>query len=81
MDELTSIVIAPTLLFLIFVAPIWIIMHYRSKNRAQTSLTNDDRDELERLSEAAENMRERIDTLESILDSESPEWRRRAASE
>lgn len=81
MDELTSIVIAPTLLFLIFVAPIWIIMHYRSKNRAQTSLTNDERDELERLSEAAENMRERIDTLESILDSESPEWRRRAASE
>lgn len=81
MDELTSIVIAPTILFLIFVAPIWIIMHYRSKNRAQTSLTNDERDELERLSEAAENMRERIDTLESILDSDSPEWRRRAASE
>lgn len=81
MDELTSIVIAPTILFLIFVAPIWIIMHYRSKNRAQTSLTNDERDELERLSEAAENMRKRIDTLESILDSDSPEWRRRAASE
>ncbi len=81
MDELAPIVIAPTILFLIFVAPIWIIMHYRSKNRAQTSLTNDERDELERLSEAAENMRERIDTLESILDSDSPEWRRRAASE
>ena len=81
MDELAPIVIAPTILFLIFVAPIWIIMHYRSKNRAQASLTNDERDELERLAEAAENMRERIDTLESILDSESPDWRRRAASE
>lgn len=81
MDELAPIVIAPTVLFLIFVAPIWIIMHYRAKNRAQASLTNDERDELERLAEAAENMRERIDTLESILDSESPDWRRRAASE
>ena len=77
MDELGAFVVAPTILFLIFVAPIWIIMHYRSKNRAQASLTNDEREELERLSSAAENMRERIETLESILDADAPGWRRR----
>lgn len=77
MDEL---LIAPTLIFLIFVAPIWIVMHYRAKNRAQASLTQDERNELERLATAAEAMRKRIETLESILDADSPEWRRRAAS-
>lgn len=77
MDEL---IIAPTLIFLIFVAPIWIVMHYRAKNRAQASLTQDERNELERLATAAEAMRKRIETLESILDADSPEWRRRAAS-
>ena len=77
MDEL---LIAPTLIFLIFVAPIWIVMHYRAKNRAQASLTQDERNELERLARAAEAMRKRIETLESILDADSPEWRRRAAS-
>ena len=80
MDELGAFVVAPTILFLIFVAPIWIIMHYRSKNRAQASLTSDEREELERLSSAAENMRERIETLESILDADAPGWRRRHAA-
>ena len=68
----------PTVLFLIFVAPLWIIMHYRSKRRSEGMLTEDERAELERLAASAENMHERIDTLESILDAEAPDWRRSA---
>ena len=77
MDELAPIIVAPTVLFLIFVAPIWIIMHYRSKDRAQGSLSAGAHAELERLAEKAESMRERIETLESILDAETPDWRQR----
>ena len=80
MDEIAPIIIAPTVLFLIFVAPVWIIMHYRSKGRAQASLSADERTELERLASSAESMRERIETLESILDSETPDWRKRVAA-
>lgn len=69
----------PGVLFLIFVAPLWIIMHYRSKGRSQGMLTADERAELERLASSAEDMRERIETLESILDAETPDWRRRSA--
>ncbi|MCY3839025.1 MAG: envelope stress response membrane protein PspB [Gammaproteobacteria bacterium] len=75
---LPEFIIAPAVLFLIFVAPLWIIMHYRSKGRSQGMLTADERAELERLASSAEDMRERIETLESILDAETPDWRRRS---
>ena len=69
----------PGVLFMFFVAPLWIIMHYRSKGRSQGMLTEDERTELERLASSADDMRERIETLESILDAETPDWRRRTA--
>lgn len=74
-----DVIIVPAILFLIFVAPLWVIMHYRSKRRSGGMLTTDERAELERLASSAEDMRERIETLESILDAETPDWRRRSA--
>lgn len=76
--ELPVFFFVPAVLFLIFVAPIWIIMHYRSKRRGEGLLTEDERAELERLAASAETMQERIETLESILDAETPDWRRRS---
>ena len=76
---LPEFIIAPAVLFLIFVAPLWIIMHYRSKGRSQGMLTADERAELERLASSADDMWERIETLEAILDAETPDWRRRSA--
>ena len=77
MDELIPLVVVPTFLFMVVVAPIWIVNHYRAKGRTNASLTEDERLELERLVNAAAGMRERIDTLESILDAETPGWRGR----
>ena len=71
-------IFVPMILFLIFVAPLWVVMHYRSKGRSQGMLTEDERGDLERLASSAEDMRERIETLESILDAETPDWRRRS---
>ncbi len=71
------LIFVPTLLFMVVVAPIWIVSHYRAKGRTSAALTEDERLELERLVNAAAGMRERIDTLESILDAETPEWRGR----
>ena len=77
MDGLSVLIFVPTLLFMVVVAPIWIINHYRAKGRTSAALTEDERVELERLVNAAAGMRERIDTLESILDAETPGWRGR----
>ena len=71
----------PTVIFLTIVAPVWIFMHYRSKQRAQGALSNEERLELETLSAHAERMMDRVDTLEAILDSETPGWRKRMQSE
>ena len=79
MEELYPIVIAPTVIFLLVVAPIWIVMHYRAKRNAEAVLSESERAELQRLSQAAVGMRERIETLESILDADTPEWRGRAS--
>lgn len=75
---MAEFIFVPTILFLIFVLPLWIIMHYRSKRRSQSMLTEEERTELERLASSAEDMRERIETLEAILDAETPDWRRRS---
>jgi phage shock protein B len=67
--------IAPIIVFLIVVAPIWIILHYRSKGKAADGLSSNERLELDEMIEVANNMAVRIETLEAILDVESPDWR------
>ena len=65
------------ILFILIVAPIWLIMHYSRVKHDKRLLDAEDREELSLLRERAENLNERIDTLESILDDQTPEWRRR----
>ncbi len=77
MRTILEFLMVPSVLFLLFVAPLWIIMHYRSKQRTSASLTEVERSDLERLASAAEGLCERVATLESILDAETPEWRQR----
>lgn len=77
MDVLT-VFFVPVVLFVLFVAPVWLILHYRSKRQAGASLTAEEQRELEALAEQAERMLDRIETLESILDVEAPGWRERA---
>ncbi|MFW6094481.1 MAG: envelope stress response membrane protein PspB [Pseudomonadota bacterium] len=80
-DGVFAFLFVPTIIFVCFVAPVWIFMHYRSKQQARSSLSDDERLELEELAAQAERMIERIDTLESILDSETPGWRNRMGRE
>ena len=63
---------------MIFVAPIWLILHYRSKKQVNQGLSAEEQASLQSLAEQAEKMSDRIQTLEAILDSEAPEWRNRA---
>ena len=77
MDGIVVAVFVPILVFLVVVAPAWIFMHYRSKQKTQGTLSENERAELETLALQAERMLERIDTLEAILDAETPAWRTR----
>lgn len=77
MDGIAVALFVPTVVFLAVVAPIWIFMHYRSKQQAQGALSEEERLELEALAAQAGRMTERIETLEAILDAETPDWRDR----
>ncbi|WP_196137402.1 envelope stress response membrane protein PspB [Aliikangiella sp. G2MR2-5] len=71
----------PIILFTIFVAPIWVIMHYRSKNQKGSGLSEAEHYRLQELTKIADSMMERIETLESILDQETPQWRQKYDAE
>jgi phage shock protein B len=64
--------------FMVFVAPIWLILHYKSKKQVSQGLSDTEIRSMQNLAEKAEQMAERIETLESILDAETPDWRNRA---
>ncbi|MEQ9849986.1 envelope stress response membrane protein PspB [Pectobacterium brasiliense] len=65
----------PLTIFMLFVAPIWLWLHYSQlKNSAQ--LGQNDMQRLTRLTEESNRMRERIRALEDILDAEHPDWRK-----
>ncbi|MDP5030175.1 MAG: envelope stress response membrane protein PspB [Paraglaciecola sp.] len=75
MEGIVGIVVAPIIIFMIFVAPIWLIMHYRSKKQINQGLTQEEYATLQELADRADKMADRIHTLESILDAEAPQWR------
>lgn len=70
-----EIIVAPVIIFMIIVAPIWLVLHYRSKRQVSQGLSEEEYIQLSDLSEMADNMADRIKTLEAILDAETPDWR------
>ena len=81
MDGNVVVFFVPTVVFIVVVLPLWLIMHYRTKQRAESALSQAERDDLQTLMISADRMVSRIDTLEAILDEESPGWRKRMANE
>ncbi len=77
MDDIVVAFFVPTIVFLVIVAPLWIVLHYRSRARTQSQLSDEERQSLETLAGRAELMAERIETLEAILDEQTPDWRAR----
>jgi phage shock protein B len=65
----------PLTIFVLFVAPIWLWLHYSNKRNGGTELSQSEIQRLQRVTKDAQQMRERINALEAILDAEHPNWR------
>ncbi|WMC11567.1 envelope stress response membrane protein PspB [Oceanimonas pelagia] len=76
MTELAWALVAPLNIFLFLVVPIWLVLHYRSKRRLDEGLDDSARTRLEQALQQSEQLAERVETLERLLDQEVPEWRR-----
>ena len=66
------------ILFLVVVAPVWIICHYATQWRRARRVSGDDEKTLGELWQTAQRMEGRIEALEKVLESEAPGWRMRA---
>ena len=64
-----------SVIFLIFVCPLWIIMHYSAKKRESKTLLEEESESLNRLLDTADRMEQRLDALEKILEAEDPNWK------
>ena len=65
----------PMIVFLTFVAPVWIVMHYRSVNRSSQSLSEDERGTIDSMLATIDKLQDRIHALEALLDADQPDWR------
>ena len=70
-------IFVPLIIFLAVVAPIWIIAHYVTRWRQTKTLSGEDEKMLTEMWESAARMGSRLNALERILDSETPDWRKK----
>ena len=74
MGELIGLV-AVVMIFSIPLSAIWGNILKERYRAQQSSLSDTERNSIQRLTSIAERMSDRIETLESILDAEVPDWR------
>jgi phage shock protein B len=67
----------PTVIFLGLVLPLWLVLHYAATWRASKGLSEEDKQTLEATLNELNRVEERLQTLETILDAEQPDWRDR----
>jgi len=68
---LTAVIIV----FMVVVLPIWLLLHYLAKMKKMQGLSKKDEATLSELWQNGSQLRQRIATLETILDEKIPDWR------
>lgn len=76
MDNFDFIGIA-LIVFFAIPAPLFIVLHFITKWKQSREISGSDEQLLEDLWDLSRRFEERLETLESILDREAPDWRRR----
>lgn len=64
------------ILFMVIVAPLWIIFHYTTRWRTSKTLSSEDEKLLADLWRSLERMESRMVSLERILDADCDDWRK-----
>lgn len=73
-----AIVFVPLMAFLVIVMPTWLTLYYRDKKRQGRELSDNEWADIEQTLKRAERMEQRIETLESILDTDHAGWRNKS---
>ena len=71
MGEIIAVILVSVVL------PLVVVLHYVTKWKDAKGLSREDEKMLEEIWESAQKMESRINTLETILDEQAPDWRKR----
>jgi phage shock protein B len=75
MFALLQLLFVPAVLFMVIVAPLWLIFHYVTLWRTQKHAGHADKGALNGMWHAAQRLEGRVMALEKLLDAEVPGWR------
>lgn len=75
--SLAELITIAIIIFIAIPAPIFIVLHFITKWKQTREISGGDEKMLEDLWQLSQRLEERLETLETILDSEAPEWRRK----
>jgi phage shock protein B len=70
-DNLTAVLIV----LISVLGPIWIVFHYRAKDKKGLQLSAGEAAVVDQLGQTAQRLEQRVVALERILDAEVPAWR------
>ena len=75
--NVTTALFILTVIFMTVVVPFVVIMHYSTKWKATKGLSDDEHRMLEDLWKESQAMQSRVNALETILENEVPDWRKK----
>ncbi|MGI9260812.1 MAG: envelope stress response membrane protein PspB [Woeseiaceae bacterium] len=73
-DQLLTIAL---IVFLLIPAPLFIVLHFITKWKQSREISGGDEKMLEEMWQLSQRLEQRLESLETILDSELPDWRRK----
>jgi len=75
--ELGQLITIAVIVFIAVPAPLFIVLHFITKWKQSREISGGDEKMLEDLWHLARRLEERLETLETILDSDHHDWRRK----
>ena len=75
--ELASLLTIAFIVFIAIPAPLFIILHFITKWKQSREISGGDEKMLEDMWLLAQRLEARLESLEEILDSDLPDWRRK----
>ena len=76
--ELAELLAIAAIVFIAIPAPLFIVLHFITKWKQSREISGGDEKMLEDMWLLAQRLEERLESLETILNSELPDWRRKA---
>jgi phage shock protein B len=74
LDEYTGIAL---IIFFAIPAPLFIVLHFITKWKQSREISGGDEKMMEDMWRLSQRLEDRLESLETILDNEAPDWRKR----